>query len=324
MRFFIVVFFILSILFSCKSDHLPIIDTSNIEVDFSIKRYEIDFYKATKENLQDLKKQYPYFFPKAFTDSLVLKKINSKDEQNLLKETQKKYTNILDLETQFTSLFKHVKYFNPKFNSPTIITLISNIDYNSRVIFADSLLLVSLDVYLGQDHPFYADYPKYIKENNTKENIIVDAAKAIVSKQIRFASNRSFISKMIYEGKKMYLLDMYLPRTPNKLKIGYSEEKLQWAIANEENIWKYFIERKFLFSTDTKLNNRFLDNAPFSKFYLEDDAQSPGRIGVWLGWQIVKSFMQNNDVSLQKLLTIDSEFLFEKSKYKPKKNVSKT
>ncbi|MDG1697881.1 MAG: gliding motility lipoprotein GldB, partial [Polaribacter sp.] len=68
---------------------------------------------------------------------MVLKKINSKDEQNLLKETQKKYTNILDLETQFTSLFKHVKYFNPKFNSPTIITLISNIDYNSRVIFAD-------------------------------------------------------------------------------------------------------------------------------------------------------------------------------------------
>ena len=215
-------------------------------------------------------------------------------------------------------------FLNLKFNSPTIITLISNIDYNSRVIFADSLLLVSLDVYLGKDHPFYADYPKYIKENNTKENIIVDAAKAIVSKQIRFASNRSFISKMIYEGKKMYLLDMYLPRIPNKLKIGYSEEKLQWAIANEENIWKYFIERKFLFSTDTKLNNRFLDNAPFSKFYLEDDAQSPGRIGVWLGWQIVKSFMQNNDVSLQKLLTIDSEFLFEKSKYKPKKNVSKT
>ena len=318
MGFFILVFFILSTLFSCKSDHLPLINTSDIDVDFSIKRYEIDFYKSTKENIQELKTQYPYFFPKAFTDSLVMAKINTKDEQNLLKETQKIYANILDLETEFTSLFKHIKYYNPKFKSPTIITLISNIDYNSRVIFADSLLLLSLDVYLGKEHPFYLDYPKYIKENNTKENIIVDAAKSIVSKQLVFPSNRSFISKMIHEGKKMYLLDMYLPSTANKLKIGYSEEKLQWAIANEEDIWKYFIERKFLFSTDTKLNNRFLDNAPFSKFYLEDDAQSPGRIGVWLGWQIVKSFMQNNDVSLQKLLTIDSEFLFEKSKYKPK------
>ena len=81
----------------------------------------------------------------------------------------------------------------------------------------------------------------------------------------------------------------------------------------------YFIERKLLFSTETKLQKRFLENAPFSKFYLEDDRQSPGRIGVWLGWQIVKSFMQNNDVSLQKLLTIDSEDLFKKSSYKPKK-----
>jgi uncharacterized protein YjaZ len=80
----------------------------------------------------------------------------------------------------------------------------------------------------------------------------------------------------------------------------------------------YFIEKKLLFSTDTKLNKRFLENAPFSKFYLHQDRQSPGRIGVWIGWQIVKSFMQNNDVSLQKLLTTDSEDIFNKSRYKPK------
>ena len=117
----------------------------------------------------------------------------------------------------------------------------------------------------------------------------------------------------------MYLIDRYLPAISDPLKIRYSEKKLQWAIENEENIWMYFIERKLLFSTETKLHKRFLENAPFSKFYLEDDRQSPGRIGVWLGWQIVKSFMQNNDVSLQKLLTTDSEDLFKKSSYKPKK-----
>ena len=112
---------------------------------------------------------------------------------------------------------------------------------------------------------------------------------------------------------------MYLPTISNKLKIGYSKEKIDWAILNEEDIWKYFIEKKILFSTETKLNKRFLDNAPFSKFYLGNDNQSPGRIGVWLGWQIVRSYMKNNDVSLQELLIIDSEELFKKSKYKPKK-----
>ena len=117
----------------------------------------------------------------------------------------------------------------------------------------------------------------------------------------------------------MYLLDLYLPAISDKLKIGYLEPKLDWAVANEEDIWKYFIERKLLFSTDTKLNKRFLDNAPFSKFYLENDNQSPGRIGIWLGWQIVRSYMQNNDVSLQQLLKINDLDLYKKSKYKPRK-----
>ena len=82
--------------------------------------------------------------------------------------------------------------------------------------------------------------------------------------------------------RKCTLIDRYLPLISDPVKIGYSEKNYNWAIENEENIWMYFIERKLLFSTETKLNKRFLENAPFSKFYLEDDRQSPGRIGVWL------------------------------------------
>ena len=56
-----------------------------------------------------------------------------------------------------------------------------------------------------------------------------------------------------------------------------------------------------------------------TKFYLEIDNESPGRIGVWIGWQIVRSFMNNNEVSLQQLMTLDAKEIFERSKYKPKK-----
>ena len=319
MRFFTGVFFILLSFLSCKSDKIETIDISNINVRFDVKRYEVDFYNATKENLPNLKSKYPYLFPKEFTDSLAIAKITDKDEQELFRETQKIYKDFSELKSELSSLFKYVKYYNPKFRSPNVVTMTSNIDYTSRVIYADSLLFISLDVYLGKEHKFYGDFPNYIKENNSKENIIVDVANSIIKKQLAPFPNRSFVGKMIHEGKKMYLLDMYLPNISDKIKIGYSKKKMDWAIENEEDIWKYFIERKLLFSTDTKLNKRFLDNAPFSKFYLETDNQSPGRIGVWLGWQIVKSFMHNNDVSLQELLMIDSEDLFKKSKYKPKK-----
>jgi gliding motility-associated lipoprotein GldB len=305
--------------FSCTDKKKHQIDVSAINADFSIKRFEVDFYNANIEKLPNLKLKYPFLFPKSFSDSLAIAKIMDTEEQELYKETQKSYKNLSALESQLETLFKHVKYYNPKFTAPEVVTMISNIDYNSRVIYADSLLLISLDVYLGKAHTFYADYPKYIKENNTKENIIVDVANAIIDKQLVSLNDRSFLGKMIYKGKKMYLLDMYLPNVSDKIKIGYSKEKFDWAIDNQQEIWKYFIERKLLFSTDTKLNKRFLDNAPFSKFYLQNDNQSPGRIGVWFGWQIVRSFMQNNDVSLQELLIIDSEDLFKKSKYKPKK-----
>ena len=319
MRFPFVGLIVLCCLFSCSNKKKNEIDISKINVNFSVKRYDVDFYNATKETLPKVKNKYPYLFPIEFTDSLALARINDEDEQELFVETQKIYKDFSSKETQLKSLFKHVKYYNPKFKSPDIITMLSNIDYKSRVIYADSLMLISLDVYLGKNHLFYTDYPKYIKENNTKQHVVVDVANAIIEKQIYPSNKRRFIDKMIYEGKKMYLLDLYLPNVSNQEKIGYSKDKLDWAAYNEEQTWMYFIDRKLLFSTDTKLNQRFLNDAPFSKFYMEQDNLSPGKIGVWLGWQIVKSYMKHNDVSLQELLKLDEDIIFQKSKYKPKK-----
>ena len=319
MRFFITVFSVLFFFTSCNSDKKNKIDISTIDVNLKIERFDIDFYTSTEENLNDVKNKYPFFFPERITDSISLSKIANKDEQELFAETQKIYNHFSSTEKQLTSLFKHVKYYNPNFKAPKVITMLTNIDYDSRVLFVDSLLIISLDVYLGKNHQFYSDYPIYIRENNTKNHLIVDVANAIISKQISTTNDRSFLEKMINEGKKMYLLDAYLPEIPDKEKIGYEEDKIAWAAINEEQIWMYFIEKKLLYSTDTKLNKRFLENAPFSKFYMEQDNLSPGRIGVWVGWQIVRSYMKHNNVSLQKLLKINPTDLFNKSKYKPKK-----
>ncbi len=310
---------VLCLFFSCSDKKTNQIDVSNISIDFSVKRYDIDFYTSTRETLSGVKQKYPYLFPSQFTDSLSFSKINDKQEQELFAEVQIQYKDFLSVENQLTSLFKHVKYYNSNFKEPNVVTMLTNIDYESRVIYSDSLMLISLDAYLGKNHKFYGDYPKYIKENNTRNHIIVDAAKVLIDKQILFSSNRDFVSKMIHEGKKMYLLDLYLPSVSDKEKIGFSQEKLNWAASNEEQVWMYFIDRKLLFSTETKLNKRFLENAPFSKFYMEQDNLSPGKIGVWMGWQIVRSYMKHNDVSLQELLEINESDLFDKSKYKPKK-----
>jgi gliding motility-associated lipoprotein GldB len=310
---------LLLMIVSCDSKQENRIDISKIDINFSIDRFDVDFYTATESSLDHTKEKYPFFFSNNQHDSIWVNKINNKDERELFIETQKQYNDISFLKADLKSLFKHVKYYNSKFMSPKVVTLLSNIDHQNRVIYTAEYLLISLDSYLGEDHRFYADYPKYMKINNHKSHIIVDVAKKVVDSQIPPSKNRDFISKMVREGKKMYLLDRYLPQVLDQEKIGYEKDKFIWAENNEEQVWKYFIENKLLFSSETKLNKRFLENGPFSKFYRAEDNSSPGRIGVWIGWQIVRSYMEHNDVPLQKMMRTGSEEIFKKSKYKPKK-----
>ena len=312
--------FLLSMtLFSCDFSSEERIDVSAIDIKVSVSRFDIDFYNTETSTLAETKRGYPLLFPENVPDSVWIKKQQDTDERELFAETQKIYADFSVLKKQLTTLFKYITFYNPKFKAPKIITLISNIDYESKVIYTKEVLLISLDVYLGKSHPFYDNFPKYIKQNYHKGHVVVDVANAIINRQVPASTTRTFLSKMIEAGKRLYLLDAYLPEVTDEEKIGYEKQKLEWAQRNESEIWKYFIENELLYSTDTKLNQRFIDDAPFSKFYKLQDNLSPGRIGAWFGWQIVRSYMKHNDVSLQRLLKTETEEIFKKSKYKPKK-----
>ena len=56
------------------------------------------------------------------------------------------------------------------------------------------------------------------------------------------------------------------------------------------------------------------DEAPFSKFYLANDQDSPGGIGGWVGLQMVKNFMEIENVGLVEMLQTPNEEIFKKSK----------
>ena len=115
------------------------------------------------------------------------------------------------------------------------------------------------------------------------------------------------------------VLSLLLPEISDDEIIGYTEEQWNWAEMSESNIWKYFVQNELLYSTDPELSRRFIDEAPFSKFYLEVDRDSPGRIGSWFGWSIAQAFMSNENPGIRELISIDNEELFKKSKYKPAK-----
>ena len=190
-------------------------------------------------------------------------------------------------------------------------------DYRNILILTDSILIIGIDNFLGADHPFYEGFYKYVKKNLKKDQIVMDLADTYAARWINEPKRNTFLAELIYQGKKLYLKDLWVPSAEDSTKIGYTKGELQWAQDNTFYIWQYFVENELLYSTDPKLLSRFIAMAPFSRFNLGLDSESPGGIGRYIGWKIVKSYVNNNDNSLIQLLQMDAQTIFNKSKYKP-------
>jgi gliding motility-associated lipoprotein GldB len=290
-----------------------------IPVKLHITRFDQLFFETTPENFNVLKNKFPVFFPKNTPDAVWLEKMQNPQWRELYTEVQKKYSKIDSVKTDLETLFKHQKYYFPDFKTPKVVTVIAEMDYNRKVIYTDSLLVISLELYLGKNHKFY-EFPKYLKQNFEEKQIAADVVSAFSIQKIAPATDKTFLSQMIYYGKQLYLKDLLLPKYSDADKMGYTPEQTIWCQENESYMWRYFISKEMLYSSDQKLVTRFINPAPFSKFYLEIDNESPGQVGSWLGWQMVRAYMSNNEVSLTDLLNANAKEIFEKSKYKPKKN----
>lgn len=293
-------------------------EVEEIPVDIKVERFDKVFFETKPQDLAKVKKQYPFFFPEGNDDSVWLQKMQEPIWREVYEEVQKKYANFEPVREEFDELFKHVKYYFPKTKTPKVITVIGEMDYNAKAIYADSLVIVALELYLGKDHKFY-EFPNYLKYNFEEKQMMPDVVSNFTYRNIPAYQDKNLISQMIFEGKQLYAKDLLLPKYTDADKIGYTPEQIKWCEENENYMWRYFLENEMLYSLDPKLTSRFISPAPFSKFYLEIDNDSPGRVGAWIGWQIVRSYMKNNSVSLSELLKTDPKVVFEKSKYKPKK-----
>jgi hypothetical protein len=240
-------------------------------------------------------------------------------QRQIREEVRKSFSDFRPYETELELLFKHVAYYFPQSTIPRVLTMTSNVDYKNRVILADTLLLIGLDNYLGPDHVFYEGLPNFIAKELDPAFMVSDVAGEFNNNSIPPPGDRSFIAQMVYYGKGLYLKDRLMPLAADSIKIKYTGSELQWARENENQVWRYFIEREMLYSTDKKLNPRFLNPAPFSKFGLVLDNDSPGRIGQYIGWQIVRAYMEKTESTLPELLATPEEELFRASNYKPRK-----
>jgi gliding motility-associated lipoprotein GldB len=311
---------VLILITACKKEDKVEAEIAEIPMHVNIERFDKLFSEASANDLPKLKSQYPFMFSEKYSDSFWVARMQDTLQIKLFKEVAKKFPDFNEEQQDIEALFQHIKYYFPEFKPPRVITTTSFVDYRNRVIVTDTIALISIDNYLGSDHEFYQGIQKYIRADFNPEHIVVDLANEYAKKYIHQKPNTTLLDEMIYFGKQLYFNDKVIPFKTEAERISYTEAQLDWARVNESYIWRYFVEHELLYSTDSKLPSRFINPAPFTKFYLEDiDSESPGRLGQYIGWQIVRAYMENNKVSLKDMLAKSPEEIFNNSKFKPRK-----
>lgn len=329
------VVFALLLLISCKHNRRKV-DLSKVP-DFSLKvsRFEQDLFMHRDQlpaYSSNLKKDYGEFYKiycryiirvGSDSDSVTVRRLKefalNADLDTVYKHTQNKFKDLKDVERGLSTAFRHLKYYYPEATIPQVISYISGFRY--AVITATNGLAIGLDMYLGKDYAIYAGmgYPAYKIRTMDREYIVSDAMKGWAqSEYANDPEDKEFISQCIYWGKIYYYTESMLPDQHDSLTIGFSNRQLQWCKANEGNVWAYFIEKKLLFSNNPNEYNRFLGEGPTTNSLPKE---SPAMLGRWIGWQIVRKYMnQHSDVSLKALMeTKDAHKILNESQYKPEK-----
>ena len=321
------------VLFSCTRNPLKI-NVSDVSVDLKIKHLDVDLLKLKQDQMQasipELKKKYGEFFDIFTYQMISIGGIQQEkfpellysfvSDTMLIQKLEPKVSEKIDtllLRKDLEAAFRHYKYYFPQKEVPVIYTCISGL--NQSVVISDKLIGVSLDKYLGAESPFYVrlGLPFFKRRNMNPAKIVPDIMYAWAMTEWPKADNASsLLSQMIQEGKLMYFVDAMLPEMDDTLKIGFTKKQIDFCRKNEASMWTFLAEHKLLFTTDRMNIKRFIDDAPYTASFGE---QSPGRTGVWLGWQIVRSYMkQHPEVKLANLLgNQDFQMILNQSGYQP-------
>ena len=298
----------------------------------NIHRFDLDLINidtsAVVPGLKSLNEKYPEFFPVFFENGLGLdpKDIDrnaaivkdyhtNKQFAEVHRELQQVFSKTDLFEQELATAYAYLKYYFPAINLPEIYFFVSG--FNHQFLITDSIIGIGTDLYLGSDYHSYQDITyDYLIPNMRPEMLVPELLTELLHHQFTFSGELNLLNTMIYEGRIMYLLSVLLPESKDELLIGYSEAQLKWCKENASAAWTRILEKRDLFSTDNLLITQYMQVAPFTSPVSQE---SPGRLGVWVGWQIVKSYMQNNkNVDLMQLMNqTDYQKILEKSGYRP-------
>ena len=331
------------VLFSCNNKrNIP--DVSAIKAPLDVMRFDRDFFSIdtndVSQALDQLQRKYPSFLNDylynilmlpPMEDSVVRKvKLFIHDYKPVYDSVQQKFPSIDKQKNEIQRGLQFVKYYFPQYKIPEhVITFVGPIEGYGNVL-TQSGFAVGLQLYLGKNFSVYQSdyisevYPAYQSRRFEAAYIPVNCMKNVIN-DIYPPGNKKqpLVEQMIEEGKRLFVLDYFLPETADTLKTGYTKEQLEGCYDHEAVIWNFFIQNNLLYITDPLQTRDYVNDGPKTEALGE---ASPGNIGQFVGWQIVKKWMSLKDektekdekMSLQQLLATPAKQIFEEAKYKPR------
>ena len=229
---------------------------------------------------------------------------------------REQFEDISELQSSLNQAFARIKYLYPETEIPTFYLFVSG--FQTPIYFNDELIGIGADMYLGSDYEYYNRVVyEYQKQTMRKECIPVDVVSAYLFRTIPYTSTKSrLLDQMMYRGKVMYLTAQIFDQMPAYEVMGWTKEQWKWCEKNERAIWHLVMDKRDLFKTESLILTGYLNDGPFTSEISQD---APGRLGIWLGWRIVESYMEHNEnVTLQELMAEgDAQKILEESYYKP-------
>lgn len=329
-------------------------DVSGIAVEVKIARFDQFLFTGLDTNhipegVRQMKQQYPYFAadflqyilgiqPLAVTGEPVQEPPGSALDGDsgtnrtitrflqitrpLYDSISPKFKDVSDIEKDLKKAFQYVKYYFPAYKVPKVLTYIGPFDTPGVAVTSDAIA-IGLHLFAGKDFPFYTStegqesYPLYISRRFERTYITPNCMKAVVEDMYPDQSaGKSLIEQMIEKGKRWYLVSKLLPDAPDSVITDYTGAQLKWTIANEGLIWNFMIQGSDIYTSDPAIVKNFVGEAPSTNGM---PADAPGNIGQWVGWQIVKTYMEKHkDLAPDALMKLNAKTIYSDAKYKPK------
>jgi len=222
-----------------------------------------------------------------------------KSKNELIPKIMKKENRITDAFRYFTFHFK---------SAPLPYRVIYMNKLFSNIHCSDSAITIAPESYLDSESEIISSIPKnqlyeWQKNRMDLQYLERDIAFNWIQVQLFDEIDKQLAQHIIQAGKILYATNACFPEAEESYILRYSEQDWNWAEQNEDLTWDHLVKEQLLFKNNRRDKANFLNAGP-TTVGLPDE--SPDRMGQFLGYKMVKGFMEENKkVSLQELLKID-------------------